>query len=356
MVTRSLSTLLILFIPLFFTSNVSAGCDACLQSAIRTASSQISASLQTLNATANTNVAATQALTQTVTTSSATLNALMESQHILLMNGLDAAAIRLEASTDVVSATVESTSDHLATTISQTIKDYGKTQQFLRNRDVYGPMALPLSGDIAANRAPLLAEALASYKTALDDSMIKFKQWALSPIEFDETTTVRQIRADERIIELSPMLDELVNGVLTQEQTSKLEELYRLMLLPVPLDQETMAPRERIIYLQEIDKLSKAYYVLMSDLLLKAPQLSPEGWDIGYIHVDTVEERTSLNEFVRAETERKMLSPTWHFDVKTKTEAGLLREQVNQHELTNYLLSMLYAEEQKTLALMAVEQ
>lgn len=332
-----------------------AGCDACLQSAIQSATAQISTSLRTLEATAQTNVTATQALTNTVTTSSASLNALMEAQHILLLNGLDAAAIKLEMSTSAVADTVEKTSDHLAATISQTIKDYGRAQQFIKNRDQYGPMSLPMSGDIAANRAPLLASAMMSFEGKRDDAMTKFRQWALAPPANDETRTIRQSKADARLLELAPNLDELAKGVIEQQSIEDIAELYRLMLLPVPIASESLPPQKRINYLREVDKLSRAYYALITDLLMKAPLLSTEGWDMGYISVDKVDVQTSISEFIRAETERKLLSPAWHFDMKTKTEAGLLREQIQQREITNYLLSQLIEQENISLNIMAVQ-
>ena len=48
-----------------------------------------------------------------------------------------------------------------------------------------------------------------------------------------------------------------------------------------------------------------------------------------------------------------MVSEDWHLDVKTKSDTGLIREQINQMNITNFLLNEIIKQERLSLAMEA---
>ena len=65
---------------------------------------------------------------------------------------------------------------------------------------------------------------------------------------------------------------------------------------------------------------------------------------------------TSLEEFMHSESDRKLISTDWHDDISSLTDVGLLREQVHQSNMQNYLLNSLIDAQKDNLLLKSVEE
>ena len=127
----------------------------------------------------------------------------------------------------------------------------------------------------------------------------------------------------------------------------------KLPVLPNPQKISDLSEVQKIAYFSEIAKKSAAYRALASEVINKAALLSIDGWDIGYTQVTALDGKTSIEEFIASETERKLVSEDWHLDVKTKSDTGLIREQINQMNITNFLLNEIIKQERLSLAMEA---
>ncbi|WP_018984005.1 hypothetical protein [Salinimonas chungwhensis] len=336
-------------------SNAFAGCDSCLQKDIKTASASINSSLSSLKTTVNTNVSATETLNNTISASSSSLVGLLESQNTQMVTAIDAATNKIILSNDKLNKTIINLTDFMTNEISQAMKSEFKIDAYLRSKETLGPQSQPISGDIAVNRAPLLQQAIVDFETKLADQLVQFKQWALLKGHKDNGQKLRRREVDKKIKELTPELDKLTQNLLTEQEVDDLLTLIKLMVLPSPKPSDTLEGKDAAEYYRQIQKKTLAFSVLARDVLLRAPLIETKDWKIGYTKVNDIDGKTSLTEFMLSETQRKYFSPEWHLDIKTKTDTGLLREQVYQTNMTNYLLNELIEEERQTLGLLSFQ-
>lgn len=346
---------LVIVSSLMFSFSAHAGCDSCLQASIESASASINTSLNSLKTTVNSNVTATENLNSTISASSSSLVGLLESQNTQMVTAIDAATNKLLLSNDQLNKTIVNLTDFMTNEITRAMKSEFKVKSYMRNKRTFGPESQPVSGDIAVNRAPLLQAAIIEFETKLADQLKQFNQWALLEGENDNGTKLRRREVEQKIEDLSPQLDKLSQNVLTEEEVSDLLTLVKLIVLPSPTPSESLKGENAVDYYREVQKKAVAFTTLARDILLRAPLLDTEGWKIGYTKINEIDGKTSLTEFMLSESQRKYFSSEWHMDIKTKSKTGLLREQVYQTNMTNYLLNELVAEEQQTLSLLSVQ-
>jgi hypothetical protein len=340
----------------FLSTDAFAGCDACLQAAIEQARAQISSSLTVLEQSVSSNVQATQTLNQTITQSNSALTGLMEVQHRLLLQSLEAATVRLEAAQTVQASTIQSVGDHIAKTIYQTTTGIAEAQTVLHNDEVYGERSIPISAQVSADRAPLLQEAITQYNQQLAEANIAFKEWYFSVAPGDNAITRRKVSVQNKIEALTPNVDALINQLLTDEQTSNLLELFRLTLLPEPQDISVMSIDEALNYRAQYHQLAFKYNTLATYVLKRAPLLKTDNWHSNYVIVNEHAGKTSIQEFLHAESDRKLFSKDWYLNISTRTTAGLLREQAHATAMGNYLLGELLEAQNARLSMITGEQ
>lgn len=326
----------------FSSANVLAtGCDTCLQAKIQSASTQISSALSTLNSSASQTVTATQTVNTTLNAASTSFISILNTNQIQLLSSLDAASKKIEFTNEATTSTLANLTDTITGTISENAKNQSKMSQIFHNRDTYGPKSMPLSLAIAVNRSEHLTNALVELNGMLDDQLSKFKEWAYVVDKGDETTRLRREKALELIEQNEDLMSQLSTGLLTDDVATSLLDTMMVVVLPDPLDYESLSTEDQISYNSFIERKAAAYKVLAKFVLMKAPLLSTEGWDSGYSQIESEDDLTSIEEFIKSESDRKLLSEAWYNDVAKLNDVGLLREQVNQVNMQNYLLSSL---------------
>ena len=83
--------------------------------------------------------------------------------------------------------------------------------------------------------------------------------------------------------------------------------------------------------------------------------ISQEDWGIGYTTAEANDEgKTSVMAMLESETLGRLTSEGWYKDIKTKTDAGVLREQVYQQAINNKLLLKILEQEEQKLLLQAL--
>lgn len=323
-------------------SNVYAvGCDACLQAKIQAASSQISRGLSDLNSSANNAVNATDTVNDTIKAASDAYISVLETNSTQLLSSLDAATNKLEFSNEVTTTTFVNLTNTLNNTINTNAKNQIKVDEIFRNEETWGPDSLPISGAIALNRAEALSLATVEFNGRLEDQMTIFREWAFIVGKGDETQNIRLKKVTAKYEKYRELIPLLSTGLLTDETTKNLLTLNLLIVLPEPIDYQSLSTEKQIQYNIFVERKAAAFKVLAKEILMKAPLLKTDSWDSGYTQIESENGFTSLEEFMHSESDRKLVSSLWYDNIATLTEVGLLREQVHQTSMQNYLLNSL---------------
>jgi hypothetical protein len=329
------------------------GCDTCLQAKIESASSSISSALSTLNTTAQNAVTATDTANNTISTASSSYISALEAQQSQLLSSLDAASKKIEFGIESTTTTLTNLTDVLTGTINTNAKNQVKLLEFFDNNEWLGDDSHPLSAAIALNRAEALANALSEYNGRIQDQMTIFSEWAYLVEQGDETYTSRTQTAQDTLEEYITYLPLLATGLLSEDEVSKLLTALLIVVLPTPEDYESLDVERKLEYNAFVEKKAAAYRVLVKEVLKKAPLLATDGWDDGYTQIESEDGYTSIEEFMESESTRKLLSSTWYDDIASLNNTGLLREQVHQTNMQNYLLNELVEAQKDNVLLLS---
>lgn len=346
---------------------VAAGCDTCIQSAAQGASSSMQSALSSLTSTVNQDVSATNTLNSTVNTVGNTIQATMTANHELLLQGLSASSKQIELSIQANTKSNELLNDHLVLNLGKVFKEIFVSEQTQKtNRTYDNDIAQPLSGDIGANRAPLLKQANVQSEQIKTQMSVNMYEWLTSP-ESDSSRssgarTSALLLEDNDVWDPTPIIG---NKVLTDEQYHNAQKLLTVLITPVPLEavtdgemssDPTAAGRELSRKLYNV-QASIAHSILTKSITDRLPliPISTDDWKQGYISVENeVDGKTSMLSFLESETMGRLMSEGWYKDVKTKTEAGILREQVYMQAIRNKLALRMLRQEEDRLMLEAL--
>ncbi len=344
-----------------------AGCDPCIQAAAQTANSQMTAAINNATAAVQANVSATQALNASVKSTDAAWQAAIKLNSTKFLQALDAATSRIELSQSMLLKTEENLADHQVQSIAKLFQELYTAEQVVASEKMLLPeIAQPMSGEIGANRAPLLKEGLVQAEQLWHKMDEDFAEWS------DNTETVDSVGRSFLVSKLLTEKDEvfditplLTGDTLTKEQSLNLQKLLTILVNPVP--EKAMTDAEMAgdpnAAKQELErklrnaKLTMAYSVLSKGLSEREAviPISPDDWQKGYTTAQpNPEGKTSYREFIESETVGRMASEGWFQDIKTKTDAGILREQVYQQAINNHLLYKSVQQEEQLLLLLAI--
>jgi hypothetical protein len=244
----------------------------------------------------------------------------------------------------------------LTETINTNAKNTLKLNEFFRHERMFGTDSHPLSGQIALNRSQALSAARREFDDRLQSEMVKFREWAYIVGKGDETKTIRLEKVKNKYEEHKNLLNLLATGLLTNQETNDLLTIMLLVVLPEPVDTESLSLDDRLKYNAFIERKAAAFKVMVKEVLNKAPLIDVDGWMFGYIQLQVNDGKTSFEEFTDAETKRKTLSPKWHHDIAKLTNIGLQREHVYQANMQNYLLGELIQTEQDRFIMQSLGQ
>ena len=360
-----------LFLPALFcfalVNPANAGCDPCIQSAAQAASGQMQSSLSAITSTVNGNVQATNALNQTVIAANNAIQQTIVTNTNLIKQGMSASTNRIELAIQQNSKTMEAMNDHLVQSLVQVMKEISVAEQVQKNKKMFDTeIAQPLSGDIGANRAPLLKAGVVQSEQLHQGMVDGMYEWSSetgdTPGAKSNLKATMLLKEDEAMWDPSPMLN---SSVITAEESVNLQKLLTVLVNPVPLKKLTKAEASRSPKSAEYElkrnlyntQLTIAHSVLaksVSERMATIP-ISQEDWGIGYTTAEANDEgKTSVMAMLESETLGRLTSEGWYKDIKTKTDAGVLREQVYQQAINNKLLLKILEQEEQKLLLQAL--
>ena len=344
-----------------------AGCDPCIQAAAQSANATMTSSINAVTTSVQANVSATQALNTSIQAVNTTLQAAINLNTQQLLQGLSASTNRIELSIQQNTKTVERMTDHTVKSLVKALKDVRVAEEVSENNKTYSDqLAQPLSGVIGANRAPLLKEGFVQSNQIWRQMSDDMHEWN------NNTSDVDQAGSGMKKAILLTEGDDVWNPIplvserqITREQSLNLQKLLTMLVNPVPLPaatEEQMASSPKAAE-YEFDrkllnaKLGLAHSVLAKSIADKQPliPISANDWQQGYVMaIPDSEGNVSILSMLESETIGKLSSEGWYQDIKTKTEAGILREQVYQQAINNHMLLRLVEQEEQKLSMLAL--
>lgn len=359
---------LFLLLTTFFCQYANAGCDMCIKAAAEIANAQMTASINATTAAVNANVAATNALNASVQATNVGIQASIEYNNNLLLQGMDASTNRIEISIQQNTKASERSTEHIVKTVVNTIKEVMVAEEVDKNNRTYSAeLAQPLSGDIGANRAPLLKKGMVQSSQVWKQMTKNMHDWNNNTDDVDQAgndikKAVLLTQPDE-VWDPQPLL---TKRQLTLDESKNQQKLLTMIANPVPLKSTTDSELSSNPAAAEYEfkrriyntKIEMAHAVLASSIVDRHPliPISTDDWQKGYVTSvpDPETGSTSMLSLLESETIGKISSDGWYLDVKTKTEAGVLRELVYQQAINNVQLTRLIEDDEQELMLLSL--
>lgn len=336
---------------------VKASCDACAKAALDAASSAISSSVGATTNVVTANGQAIEAMNTSVKAGTETLVSSLKLLNQKELTALDGVAKTISLTLERISEEQVRSTDHLIQSIKQIEQDLRTADLAIENSKLIGPRAQTLSGDINTARAHDLMRGFAGRKELKRLYGENMTNWLEGASSYESASAeVAVLLSKDEFWNILPLLQK---DVLTNEEANNIHILLQLLIDPKPLKKASanqLAEGEAAIN-QELMRLRKnavsrvSHDILTNVLADKAPIIpTNESWLKSYFSLETGDEgHISFNQFYEAETIGKLLSPDWFLDIKSRTEAGLLREQIYQTNTSNALLAeILKAERNET--------
>lgn len=348
---------LLITLTLLVTFDATASCDACAKAALDAASSAISSSVGATTNVVSANGQSIEAMNTSVKTGTETLVSSMQILNQKELTALDGVAKTINFTLDRMSEEQVRFTDHLVKSIKQIEQDFRVADLAIENAKLVGPRAQTLSGEINTARAHDLKTGLAGRKELKKLYRENMDSWLnnTGPLT-NQKTGLAVLLNQEEFWNIMPLLQK---EILTNEEANNLQILLQLLIEPEPksklspqsLAGDKYAVKEELMRLQN-NTISRVSHDILTNLLADKAAIIPtdSSWLKSYFTIETGEdEQISFSQFYEAETVGKMLSPDWFLDIKTRTEAGLLREQIYQTNTSNALLAeILKAERNET--------
>jgi D-ribose pyranose/furanose isomerase RbsD len=365
---RKYLELAVISLAFSFASGVArAGCDPCIQAAAQSANAQMTAAINAVTTSVQANVSATQALNASLQAVNASLQATLNLNTQQLLQGLSASTNRIELSIQQTSKTVERMTDHTVKSMVSALKEVRVAEEVDENNKIYSDaLAQPLSGEIGANRAPLLKQGIVQSSQMWRQMADDMNTWN------NNTDDVNQAGKGMKKAVLLTEGDDVWSPVplvtqrqITSDQSVNMQKLLTMLVNPVPLPSATDEQMASSSKASEYEferrilnaKLGLAHSVLAKSIADKQPliPMSDADWQKGYVMAEPdANGKVSVMSMLESETIGRLGSEGWYQDVKTKTPAGILREQVYQQAINNQLLLRLVDQEEQKLSMLAL--
>ena len=350
-------------IPLLFSSGAAfASCDECAKAALQAASNSMTSSISATKSVVETNGTAIETLSSSIDTAGSTIQSLLDLNSQQELTALSGVANRITFTLERQAEESTRITDHLVQSIHQIHKDGALVSSRIENDKLFGPLAQTISGDINSARAQYLAKGIGNKKALKELHAQNMDKWLNSAGYRNSSQFESEILLkDEEIWKSSPLINK---RRLTDEEVNKAQILLQLLVDDNPtgaiskerIKQDPLAAKMEVQRLKN-NFSSQIVHSVLSDYLSNKAALIPtdKSWLKSYFKIEPDEKgNISFEQFYESETMGRLISDDWFLDIKTRTEAGLLREQIYQMNTSNMLLSEIIKQERMETKLMAI--
>ncbi|ABO22858.1 hypothetical protein Shew_0987 [Shewanella loihica PV-4] len=342
-------------------------CDPCIQAAANGAEFTMVSAINTGVTSVQANEAATKALNSAIQATDTAILATLNLNTQQLLQGLSASTNRVELSVQQTSKAVERMTDHTVKSMVSALKQVRVAEEVDENNKAYsGVLAQPLSVEIGANRAPLLKQGFVQSDQVWRQMADDMNAWSNNTSDADQAGMgVKQaalLTEGEAVWSPVPLVTQ---SQITTDKSVEMQKLLTMLINPVPLPS---ASDEQIAFSSEAGEyelerrilnaqLGLVHAVLAKSVADKQPliPMSDEDWQKGYVMAEPDNNGSvSVMSMLESETIGRLGAEGWYQDVKTKTQAGILREQVAMGSINAALWHRLQQQEEQALVLQSL--
>lgn len=347
---------------LYFPFWAQASCDSCAKAALEATKQAVSQSVSATTDVVKANGETIDAISQSVDSGTDTLSEQLQMLGQQELTALDGVASKISLMIELLSEESARATDTLVNNIQQAEVGLRKADMAIENARMIGPRAQTISGEINTARAQDLSVGFATRQSLKTLHLENMEKWLTdNGYRHSQSTEQAILLARDEYWDVMPLIQK---PRLTEDEVNNLQVMFQLLVEPKP--QRPITQQEIVLdptkASAEIDRRRNntisqvAHSILIDQLSDKAPTIpTSSAWLKHYFAIEPDENgKISFSQFFEAETIGKLTSPAWFLDIKTRTEAGLLREQINQLNTTNALLSEILRAEQQDSKLLAL--
>jgi len=359
---NKLSFFLLIVITSAFHPVANASCDSCAKAALDSAKDAIKKAVDTTTDAVKANGKSIEATTEAVDQSKELFSDLLQTLSSQELTALDGVAKKITLTVERVANESTKSADVIVSNLLKGEKELRVADMAIEGVKTFGELAQPLSGEINTARAGDLSLGFATKMALKNKHIDNMESWLNNngfliskgreravllavPEYWNPTPLLTKKRlTNKEVGDMQMMLRLLVNA----EPHAKVSPL---IASTNPIEAKKELKRLKDVALQQV-----SHAILTESLVNKAPIISlSEVWKKAYFNISADEDnKISFEQFYEAETIGKLVSNDWFLDIKTRTKAGLLREQIYQMNTANLLLAEIVKAERAESKLLAL--
>lgn len=357
-----------------------AGCDSCLQAAFQAANASQAAALAGLTTAVNGTTASVNALNGTISgAGSAIASAISSGSSAVASNDsrihmdfkatFEGAAGGIEVELAKQAATIENLNDHLIQSINTMVTNTLATIRTDAIDRQFGENSMPVTGNIAPERAAPVSEGLAQSRQ-MEVNILRRMHEYNDVAYYTTTESMPDLYRDlaDRSFDFFSPVPWLTQTRLNDQQFADAQELlmYVTNLEPLPRmasEEDELAEMSSGVQEYETQRrmfnaqLEVVQGVLARDLASRAEVIDAD-WIDGTRYEYLIQGHDGLisrEDFMRAEGLSRLVDPDWYMDMKRMNTTGLKREQTYIQGAQNMLLAEINELEQDLNRLLAIQ-
>jgi hypothetical protein len=359
---NKLSLFIFILLVCGYQGKVSASCDACAKAALESAEASIKAGVDTTISVVQANGTSIESAGLSVDSGSSLLSTLIQTLGSQEITALDGVAKKVTFSIERLG--IESTrgTDVLVSNLIKGEKELRVADNALENERTFGVMSQPLSGEINTARSFDLSTGFANRNALKSKHIENMEGWLNNNGFFMSKSRERSVLiATPEFWNPTPLL---TKNRLSNEEVGHMQMMLRLLVNAEPMAKvaqplvasSPLKAKQELQRLKDVILQQVSHSILSESLVNKAPTITlSDDWKKAYFNIESdVDNKISFEQFYEAETTGKLVSSDWFLDIKTKTKAGLLREQIYQMNTANLLLAEIVKAERAESKLLAL--
>jgi len=316
-----------------------------MQAAAEGASGAMQGGIQSTTQAVSQNVSATQSVNSAITSANSSIVNQLQTSTDDIVEAVDASTKAITASITNTIKGDEQISDAMLGGFKTLLTEVVKAQKQLDNERLWGEQALTASGTIGANRSEVFNEGLIKYgqiRSKMASDMHAWNNDTENTVKGAKGLQIMSVLSEgEAVWDPTPML---TKNVLSQDESLNAQRLIISVLNPAP-DAPVHAgddPKGELERRLNNIKIEAKHAVLAKYVADRMPLINViadgEDWRIGYSTVKDVDGKTSKREIIHNEIYGRLQSEDWYYDIRSRTDAGVMREQVYLQAIRNQLL------------------
>jgi hypothetical protein len=345
---------------------LAAGCDPCVQGTVKTATTTLENVLDADIQSVKANIKAAEALKTSIDTYKEAVTTGISINSTFLESSIDAMTKRVTAAIEKGVQADTKLTDAYNLAFKQMMTEERLAKNNYKNMLEFDPaISNPVSSYIGLSSAPYVKAGLISKQTLLESMINDFDSWLEnSDIHHRGGLRIKREQLLDPEVGISNWnISELAtSNEISAERAKEMQTIFKLITsespLQFPKDNSGAKGLDQALKMTIKKHHLTLVYSVFADLLtnkVEQIKISDDTWNQYYVRADEDGNNlTSIEAYKMNQSIGKLMSQQWLTDISLKSDAGLLREAVNQQAVQNALLLDLVNKEEARNLLAAI--